>query len=197
MKCLSILKSGVKRCYRFFEFSYRENFFLRLLRRRCLKRSVTNNHLEKNHAYGPPVTWLCIASTSFRTSLSNMILDRTNIFMIWPVKLLERYSSEFQPMKRLPFFFDDFCDLIFSNLSWLMLGDSIDEILYKNWNRESIWIQYKVQNRSIWYVRHGKSGHYLVWYHDGWNPFRGRMIRHKPILQCRIEPNFPWNIFSF
>ena len=36
--------------------SYRENFFLRLLWCRCLKRSVTNNHLEKNNAYGPPVT---------------------------------------------------------------------------------------------------------------------------------------------
>ena len=39
-----------------FEVSYRENFFLRLLRCRCLKRGVTNNHLEKNNAYGPPVT---------------------------------------------------------------------------------------------------------------------------------------------
>lgn len=99
-------------------------------------------------------------------------------------------------MKRLLFFFDDFCDLIFSNLSWLMLGDSIDVILYKNLNRESIWIQYKVQNQSIWYARHDKSGHYLVWYRDGWNPFRGRMIRHKPIPQCRNEPNFPWIIPS-
>ena len=50
-------KSGVRGDVRdFFEFSYRENFFLRLLWCRCLERSVTNNHLEKNNAYGPPVT---------------------------------------------------------------------------------------------------------------------------------------------